>query len=69
MMNLTMTRKTVFLLSSLAAALTIGAIGLPAHAAIALDRTRVIFDGDQKTVSLNISNQNKQLPISGPGVD
>ena len=54
-------------MSSLAAALTIGAIGLPAHAAIALDRTRVIFDGDQKTVSLNISNQNKQLPYLAQG--
>lgn len=33
-----------------------------ANAAISLDRTRVIFDGSQKSVSLNISNQNKQLP-------
>ncbi|ALE95342.1 MULTISPECIES: fimbria/pilus periplasmic chaperone [Serratia] len=67
MMNLTMTRKTVFLVGPLAAALTIGAVSLPAHAAIALDRTRVIFDGDLKTVSLNISNQNKQLPYLAQG--
>ncbi len=33
-----------------------------AQAAIALDRTRVVFDGDLKSVSLGISNQNKQLP-------
>ncbi|SNY79829.1 P pilus assembly protein, chaperone PapD [Enterobacter sp. CC120223-11] len=33
-----------------------------AEAAIALDRTRVIFDGSESSVSLNISNQNKQLP-------
>lgn len=35
--------------------------------AIALDRTRVIFDGDLKSVSLNISNQNKQLPYLAQG--
>lgn len=33
-----------------------------AQAAIALDRTRVIFNGGEKSVSLNISNENKQLP-------
>ncbi|MTC61462.1 fimbria/pilus periplasmic chaperone [Providencia rustigianii] len=33
-----------------------------AQAAISLDRTRVIFNGDQKSISLNISNNNKQLP-------
>ncbi len=38
-----------------------------AHAAIALDRTRVIFDGSQKSVSLNVSNQNKQLPYLAQG--
>ncbi|ALL40504.1 molecular chaperone (plasmid) [Serratia marcescens] len=38
-----------------------------AHAAIALDRTRVIFDGSQNSVSLNISNQNKQLPYLAQG--
>lgn len=38
-----------------------------AQAAIALDRTRVIFDGSQKAVSLNISNQNKQLPYLAQG--
>lgn len=38
-----------------------------AHAAIALDRTRVIFDGGQKSLSLNISNENKQLPYLAQG--
>lgn len=38
-----------------------------AQAAIALDRTRVIFDGSQTSVSLNVSNQNKQLPYLAQG--
>lgn len=37
------------------------------QAAIALDRTRVIFDGGQKSVSLGISNQNKKLPYLAQG--
>lgn len=31
-------------------------------AAVSLDRTRVIFTGNEKSVSLSISNQNPQLP-------
>nr|WP_202629235.1 fimbria/pilus periplasmic chaperone [Serratia fonticola] len=38
-----------------------------AQAAIALDRTRAIFTGDQKSISLNISNENKQLPYLAQG--
>lgn len=38
-----------------------------AQAAIALDRTRVVFDGAQNSVSLNVSNQNKQLPYLAQG--
>ncbi|MDT3253736.1 fimbria/pilus periplasmic chaperone [Serratia sp. root2] len=38
-----------------------------AQAAIALDRTRVIFDGSQTSVSLSVSNQNKQLPYLAQG--
>lgn len=34
-----------------------------ANAAIALDRTRVVFNGAQSSISLNISNQNKELPF------
>ncbi len=37
------------------------------QAAIALDRTRVVFDGSQKSVSLNVTNQNKQLPYLAQG--
>ena len=36
-------------------------------AAIALDRTRVIYDGGQKSLSLNVSNENKQLPYLAQG--
>ncbi|WP_405002848.1 fimbria/pilus periplasmic chaperone [Klebsiella aerogenes] len=39
----------------------------PAKAAIALDRTRVIFNGDSKSLSMNISNENKQLPYLAQG--
>lgn len=38
-----------------------------ALAAIALDRTRVIFDGGVQSVSLSVSNQNKQLPYLAQG--
>ena len=38
-----------------------------AYGAIALDRTRVVFDGDLKSISLNVSNQNKQLPYLAQG--
>ena len=46
----------------------LGTLGSPlVEAAIALDRTRVIFGGDQNSVSLNVSNQNKQLPYLAQG--
>ncbi|EMH4138340.1 fimbria/pilus periplasmic chaperone [Serratia marcescens] len=46
----------------------LGALLAPqVQAAIALDRTRVVFDGGQNSVSLNISNQNKQLPYLAQG--
>ncbi|HEF8774185.1 fimbria/pilus periplasmic chaperone [Providencia manganoxydans] len=38
-----------------------------AYAAISMDRTRVIFDGDKKSISLNISNNNNQLPYLAQG--
>lgn len=34
----------------------------PATAAVSLDRTRIVFSGQDKSISLNISNQNDQLP-------
>lgn len=50
------------------AALLSGVLGIQqAVAAIALDRTRVIFNGDQKSMSLSISNQNKELPYLAQG--
>ncbi|MBJ2078380.1 fimbria/pilus periplasmic chaperone [Serratia ureilytica] len=53
---------------TLTAAVVLGALAVQqAQAAIALDRTRVIFDGSQKSVSLNVSNQNKQLPYLAQG--
>lgn len=36
-------------------------------AAISLDRTRVIFDGENKAVSLSINNNHKQLPYLAQG--
>ncbi|MFQ6249412.1 fimbria/pilus periplasmic chaperone [Yersinia enterocolitica] len=38
-----------------------------ANAAIALDRTRVVFDGENNSVSLSVTNQNKQLPYLAQG--
>ena len=38
-----------------------------AQAAVSLDRTRVIFIGGEKSVSLSISNQNAQLPYLAQG--
>ncbi|NTY86587.1 molecular chaperone [Serratia fonticola] len=58
-----LTLKTVPIVSSLLCVLAVPA----AQAAIALDRTRVIYDGSQKSVSLNISNENKQLPYLAQG--
>lgn len=38
-----------------------------AYAAIALDRTRVVFNGEEKTISLTITNFNKELPYLAQG--
>ncbi len=54
--------------SYLTTAALLGALLAPqAQAAIALDRTRVIFDGSVQSVSLSVSNQNKQLPYLAQG--
>ncbi|EOV8088435.1 fimbria/pilus periplasmic chaperone [Providencia rettgeri] len=37
------------------------------EAAVSLDRTRIIFDGENKSISLNINNNNKQLPYLAQG--
>lgn len=33
-----------------------------AQAAVSLDRTRAVYDGNSKSISLNVSNENKQFP-------
>ncbi|EOC1341031.1 fimbria/pilus periplasmic chaperone [Cronobacter dublinensis] len=52
-------KKTVF---AAALALTGVMATQQAFAAIALDRTRVVYNGEEKSISLNISNENKNLP-------
>ncbi|ELQ6132726.1 fimbria/pilus periplasmic chaperone [Cronobacter dublinensis] len=52
-------KKTVF---ASALALTVVMATQQAFAAIALDRTRVVYNGEEKSISLNISNENKNLP-------
>lgn len=65
--KLTMNRNELLKATTLSAALICAMPAQQAQAAIALDRTRVIFNGDQTSVSLNISNQNKQLPYLAQG--
>lgn len=38
-----------------------------ANAAIGLDRTRVVFDGNKDAVSMSITNNNTQLPYLAQG--
>ena len=42
-------------------------VSLQAQAAIALDRTRVVVEGNQQSVSLSVSNENTQLPYLAQG--
>lgn len=53
-------KKTFFLNMMMGSAILLSLSS--AQAAISLDRTRVIFPGSEKSVSLNISNQNESLP-------
>ena len=57
-MKNTQLKKSVMAVSLLAGLM----ITQQASAAIALDRTRVIYNGGEKSISLNISNENKNLP-------
>ncbi|MBK4714645.1 fimbria/pilus periplasmic chaperone [Enterobacterales bacterium BIT-L3] len=60
-MRKTIIRQVMFIFVS-------GSLAIPtAHAAIALDRTRIIFDGSQKSESLSITNENKKLPYLAQG--
>ncbi|WP_047710909.1 fimbria/pilus periplasmic chaperone [Pseudomonas lactis] len=43
------------------------AVSHSSHAAIGLDRTRVIFDGSKDAASVNITNNNTQLPYLAQG--
>jgi len=59
---------TIVRLDALAGiALAFTAVAHQANAAVALDRTRVIFDGAAKSVSLRITNENKTLPYLAQG--
>lgn len=67
-MTTSFARYSKFLASmAMTIALLSALIAPPALAAIALDRTRVIFDGSVTSVSLDVSNQNKQLPYLAQG--
>lgn len=56
-MNTSLKRNTLTLLALLGTCAAQTSL-----AAVSLDRTRVIFTGSEKSVSLSISNQNTQLP-------
>jgi P pilus assembly chaperone PapD len=60
MMKQYLTRLLLLILAS-------GSLIPTAQGAIALDRTRVIFDGGQKSESLNVTNENKKLPYLAQG--
>lgn len=52
----------------LLAAIVLGSmLAADASAAIALDRTRVVFDGSQKSISLSVNNRNDKLPYLAQG--
>lgn len=55
--------QPIMCLKSVLALALLGLTGLKtADAAVALDRTRVIFDGGQKSMSVNVRNDNTKLP-------
>lgn len=56
-------RTAVYLLGGLLTSMTFSS----AYAAVALDRTRAIITGEDKSISLNVSNENKQLPYLAQG--
>ncbi|MBC3379050.1 fimbria/pilus periplasmic chaperone [Serratia fonticola] len=65
-MTQTITLKRIFLMSLLAS-ITVSAVVPVAQAAISLDRTRVVFPGNEKSVSLTVRNQNSELPYLAQG--
>ncbi|WP_312983903.1 fimbria/pilus periplasmic chaperone [Atlantibacter sp.] len=60
-----LTRKNI--VSTAFMALSSLMVAQQASAAIALDRTRVVYNGGEKSVSLNINNENKNLPYLAQG--
>lgn len=58
-MNMNLSKKSIKITLS---AIAVMLVAQQAHAAIALDRTRVIFNAGPQSMSLGISNQNKSLP-------
>lgn len=58
-MNINPSKKSIKITLSVIAVML---VAQQAHAAIALDRTRVIFNAGPQSMSLSISNQNKSLP-------
>lgn len=56
-----------FLVMSLLAGATVATLVPSAQAAISLDRTRVVFPGNEKSVSLTVRNQNPELPYLAQG--
>ena len=61
-----MMMKRFFAMSLLAGA-AVATMVPSAQAAISLDRTRVVFPGDEKSVSLTVRNQNPELPYLAQG--
>lgn len=58
--------KKLFVISLLAGA-TLSALATSSQAAISLDRTRVVFPGNEKSISLIVRNQNPELPYLAQG--
>lgn len=49
-------------LTGIGTALIAGLVCQSVQAAVTLDRTRAVFNGANRSMSLNITNQNKALP-------
>lgn len=62
-MNMNQTKQSAPFLKSLIAVALLSMASIQAvEAAVALDRTRVIFDGNEKSMSVNVRNDNTSLP-------
>lgn len=62
-MNMNHTNQSVTIMKSLTAVALLSMASIhTTEAAVALDRTRVIFDGNEKSMSVNVRNDNTSLP-------